>query len=123
MIEGIIMLIFASNKLASFFFPYFFWPSNFDNNYSKMLCFTIWHLNLHNQPEEDCRTEQATTCAHCRNLVFTVCGLSPSPDCPQKTKQKRKNSISKKNPKHKEGFAISRVGGQMFIAKVCSSES
>lgn len=24
-----------------------------------------------------CRTEQATTCAHCFSLAFTVCGFSP----------------------------------------------
>lgn len=27
--------------------------------------------------DDDCRTEQATTCAHCLNLVFIVFELSP----------------------------------------------
>ena len=42
-----------------------------------MVAFALYSFVFQDDDGDDSRTEQATTCAHCLNLVFTVCGLSP----------------------------------------------
>lgn len=37
------------------------------------------YMHMRESQRGDWRNEQATTCAHCLNLVFTVCGFSPAP--------------------------------------------